>query len=443
MPTARGEGTPDVASRHIVTGGGPARGTPGDDDPRPGSGAGPARRDTWRGHRGESRGTPAPRPGAFGDSWIGRPELEELPAQPVVPRGTPRLGLGGTLAVVAIVALLAAGFGVLGGRPEPEPDSTPRSTGPNATPVVVAHGTPRVSPWVDCASPPTTPPEILLEVNGLPTPGTVEVVSWSVGPPPVEPTTPEQTMPEQTMPVPTLIPVGGPPAPVEVPVNVSAELWIKGGACAIAWNIDLVGGDVLDSLSNPSADPAYAAQNRFALELAPYQGADYELRAVLVFPTLVARATWPIRVLEFEVPVPFLVWGLNDVPILAGCDVTLTLGSAGERPLNPCDGDLDEAPAAAVEVGRDAAPLFTIPGWEVSNAILTCGRLSGTSFVVEPEPGCLLEGRLEAQADSMRFDAPPVTGTWIVAISMCGARFTTASLYRVCGTWYGAVEVRD
>ena len=413
-----------------MTGGGPARGTRGDDDRR--SSAGGTRRDTWRGVRGESRGTPAPRPGAFGDSWTGRAELEELPAQPVMPRGSARLGIGGTLAVVAIVALLAVGFGVLGGRPD-NPEPTPRPSRPKATPVVAALPTPLVTPWVDCAAPPTAPPEVLLEVNGRPTSGNVEVISWSAGPPPAEP----------TVPGPTAIPTGATPARVDVPIDVISELWIRGGSCAIAWNIDLVDGDVLHSVSNPSADPGYAAQNRFALSLIPYEGGDYELRVVLVFETLVARATWPIHVLPFARPVAVLDWDGADVPMIEGCDLGLFLGSREPLDLNACPEDLSAAPGAPVVVRSDERGVFAIPGWLLDVGEMTCGHLSGLSFVAQPQAGCSLAAELvDGKAT---FDAPAGAGTWTLGISACGTELVAVSplpMNRVCGTWYAEVEFR-
>jgi hypothetical protein len=283
-----------------------------------------------------------------------------------------------------------------------------------------------VTPWIECADPPTSAPRVQLQVNGVPTDGIVEVIGLSYGRSPPAP-----------IPVPTRAALPG--APIEVPVDVISELWIVGGACALAWTIDLVGSDVLDAQVNPALDTGYAAQNRFSLVLAPYGGRSVELQAVLTFPNLAVRATWPIRVLPFELPVAQLQSDRDrEVPV-EGCDVTLTLGNRLEARTNPCDDDMSADLTGEVRVRRGEPLTFALPGWDIMTAIVTCGRISGRSFVAVPASGCDLE---PDPNDSVTFELP-VDGEWTLAISACALQAGSEASNRICGTWYSTVEVLD
>ena len=348
----------------------------------------------------------------------------------VAPRKRPRPSLAGTIAVVAILGLLAAGFGVLGGRPSASPSlpvggevRSEQSSAPGAT----AGPTPLVTPFSACAEAPTARPEVQLQVNGVPTPGMVEVLQWldaaTAAPDPLA--TPQ-----------------APLAPVPVPVDVITEVWIVGGACAIGWDIGLIGNQVLTSFVNPTMNPDLALQNRFLLTLAPFGGRDMHLRADLFFPTLIARATWPIRVGTVDRPVAELRNGDREGALVEGCDVVLTLGNGYQYPSDPvCLGDMPSAPTSPLEIGRDDRLEFRLGDWDVQGAVLTCGRLSETSFIVEPEPGCYLEASQFDQEPFATFPPLPVDieGAWTIQISAC-ARAATNNL---CGSWYANIEIGD
>jgi hypothetical protein len=414
-----------------VTGGGPRRG-PGGEPGR--SGASP--RDVWRGVRETSRGQ-APAGAPAGSTPLGiHAEVEELPPQSVLPRGSSRLGLGGTLAVVAIVALLAAGFGVLGGRPDASPRPTFAAvapTLPGAALTARPPASPRVTPWTECASPPTSPPQIFLQVNGEPFEGAVELASSSAAPLPT-------AIP--AAPVYPGFPVEPPPS-IEVPVDVITEIWVDGGACALAWTIDLSSFHRLDSVVNVARDLGHAAQNRFEVLLVPYAGGEFVLRAELDFGTVVAEVTWPITILPIERPRALLrAGGLAAFPAL-GCDVTLTFGAGRSEPLNPCVDDVGQPPGDAIPVRSGTHIEFSLDGWGLDRATVTCGRLSGQSFIAQPSPGCSHE--LEHSGAPLAFEAPPQNGRWTLALSACASQPASrgTAFNRVCGTWYANIAVTD
>lgn len=356
--------------------------------------------------------------------------LEELPSVPLpaAQRRGPRLGLGGTLVVVAIAGLLAAGLGVLGGRPGPSPSALLGAVSPTEpAPTPGVGPTPLVTPFIECAAPPTSAPVVQLQVNGRPIAGSVEVLRSGTDPSP---------------------PLEDPDGATSVPVDVISEVWIVGGACANAWDVGLIAGDTLNRVANPALDPAIAAQNRFGVVLAPYGGRDAILRADLYFPDLAVRALWRISVEPFERPVARFQDEDDPQSIVEGCDVELTLGNDYEYPRNPaCTDDLPFEPADRLTVKLDENLEFGLGDWEVSNAVLVCGHLSGTSFVAEPEPGCFLEasGR-STQGRSITFPALPADldeGSWTLAISACALKGALVVTNRICGTWYANVEVRD
>lgn len=72
--------------------------------------------------------------------------------------------------------------------------------------------------------------------------------------------------------------------------------------------------------------------------------------------------------------------------------------------------------------------------------MVICGRLSGLSFVAEPEPGCRLE--FDAATGAATFPAPSEVGAWTLGISACANQFTMRTKNRICGTWYANIDVR-
>lgn len=399
-----------------------------------GSGCPP--RDVWRGVRESSRG-PGPRPGEPGGKASGAGaasgvEVEDLPVQPVVRRGSARPGVGGILAVVAIVALLAAGFGVLGGRPDTPPGPSSAAVAPSGDPSSAdptqdpgPPPIPLVTPWIECGDQQTPTPSIVLQVNGQAIPGVVEVLADGLA---------------GSLPPPVVFP--RPQSRTDVPVDVVSELWVEGGLCAVAWTIDLVDDQTLDSVPNSARDPRYAAQNRFQLQLGPHPGGDVDLRAVLVFPPFVARAVWPIRIVPVEAPVVALHTEGRRVEPVEGCDVALTLATGWSNPLNPCVDDIGEPPGSPAAVRPGERLTFEIVGWRTDAGGVVCGRLSGQSFIAQPETGCNVG---EVVASPFVFAAPSEPGRWTLAISACGSRDGTAvaALNRVCGTWYVNILVED
>ena len=255
-------------------------------------------------------------------------ELEELSIQPARSHRTARLGLGGALAIAGAVGLLATGFGLFGGRPSPSTASPARATsGPAAgmpTGVLAGYESPRVRPAVECGPAPTQPPGVLLVVDGVATPGFVEVISAAGA---VDPTGSGGT-------------ASAPAGPrVDVPIDVTTELWIADRGCAHAWTIELNSpceqpgcGVVLDALYNSGLRPGYASQNRFRVTFVQPGGwisnradEDVELRAILNFPDFVARASWPIRIRGIELPMVMLGSGDAEAFTIMGCDVIVTL----------------------------------------------------------------------------------------------------------------------
>lgn len=370
-------------------------------------------------------------------------ELEELAVKPVAQRAGPRIGVAGGVAVVALVGVLAGGLGFLGGRAEPSPRPSGTATEGAVAPPTPASsqsaGTPLETPWMACQPAAEELAVIELQSNGVRTPGLTELAA---GP---EPT-------------PTVTP-GNPFASikglrVEVRPDVVNEVWIDGGACALEWSIEVVdhrteGAWVLHEVQNPTRDPNVAAQNRFNLshELAPLRslGADVQLRGVFFFSTSVVRASWRLRILPLDRPVPRL-----RVPepnprrlnlLVEGCDTALRLGN-GYVELLECEDDL------SAELGEPEDPETVRPGdvialqlegWTVTSWQVACGYLSGLSFVAErqPVPGC------EAGPDPGTFRVPTASGRWTLALAACATQTDSPDANQVCGTWYAAVRVRE
>lgn len=394
-------------------------------------------RDTERGGRPRAPGEPS-------GPWTGRVEVEELPPQAVVPRGSPRLGITGTIAVVAVVGLLAGGFGMLGGRPRPSPTPEWNVGSPNVpapTPPRVVHVGPQITPWMECSDPPVGPPSIQLQVDGQPHEGILEAVDadfMSI------PSGPMRGLPDD---------LG---EPIEVPADVISELWIGQGACAVAWTIGLARGErhelliPLESQANEERDPSFAAQNRFPLVLAPHEDSQDVLVAVFDMSNRIVRASWPIRIPPLPPPIGMLISEETgaSMPMVSGCDVTMTLANQFSEDLNPCVDDVGDPPTDTWVLDSGKALEFRLASpyesWGLETYQAVCGRLSGPSFYPDPQPECftLLD---PSGSDVFEFFAPRAPGRWILAVSTCGS--TPASrppgINRICGTWYASIEVRE
>lgn len=414
---------------------GPARRGPARSGSHDGRGAGRDRARERGAERYERGGATDPLDPA---AWSAGASLEELPSTPlpVSPRNGPPIGVGGGVAVVAVAALLLAGTGFLGGRPSPSPSqaagvvppSSPRSSAPVPTPGIGI--VPQVTPFSPCAAAPTSPPQLQLQVNGVPHSGIVEVFppdTRSPGPSPSRD-------------------ASGPVQRITVPADVITEVWIVGGACALGWNIGLIGNPVLNAFVTPQLDPAIAAQNRFAVTLAPFAGRDLNLRADLFFPAMMARAIWPITVEPVQRPTASLHVGDDGWSLVEGCDVVLALGNGYEYPSDPaCLGDLPAEPDTRLQVEHDDVLELRLGDWDIQSAVLTCGRLSGTSFVAEPAPGCFLEAATRRDPSTFaRFPPlpPEIAGAWTIQISACALSGGLAATNRLCGSWYANLEIR-
>ena len=361
-------------------------------------------------------------------------ELEELPGQQLLPRRRSRIGLGGALATAALVALLAGGLGLLGGRPEASvaPSAAAVASTPSSPSSIDPPGTPAVTPWMECGPDPVEVPDIKLESNGVPTEGLVE--------PAVDPQ-PARTYPPGN----PFASIRGPR--VTVRPDVVTELWIDGGACALDWSIELIDvvteeAWVLDAAHNARADPAYAAQNRFnvSADMGRHRsiGHDVQFGGVFVFRTMVVRAFWRLRIQPLDPPAPSLVSGSSAAPIalIEGCDVRLRLGNGFEERRRTCAGDLSLPPEdwRPVRVG-DMLDL-TFDGWTPQSLFVICGRLSGLAFIAEPLPGCWLE-----PPTGTPFQVPDLPGRWTLALSACASQDGSNAANQVCGTWYANVEI--
>jgi hypothetical protein len=392
--------------------------TPG----RPGrgpAGRGPAGRDDrWH------TGVRDPGPGGV--------EIEDLPAQRVLATGRGRPGLGGALAVGAVVVVLAAGFGVLGGRPQSSPataigDPSSSKASPSATAFT---GEPQVTPASPCVPPPPGHPTVLLHAGARSTPGSIELVDWA----------PDSPLASRLDDIPQGIELDR----VAIRSDVGVDLWIVGGACAVAWTIDLAAYDVvgvLEVVGNPERDPGFASQNQFQLLLTPYAGRTLDLRARLVFPDFTAQATWPIQILPFTPPAGVFNAGRAPIPTMQGCDTQLTLGNGWETRPNPCLNDVAEnrGPPTRVGPGQKLEFKFDHEDWQIDDAMIACGHFSVTTFAFDSS--CRLADPVRDQF-SFTVTVPDLPGVVALAISTCGIQVLADATNRLCGTWYVNLEVR-
>lgn len=408
---------------------------------------GPPRRDLWRGGRnaapsgratsspGSSRGGADRAPAELARPWV---EVEELPTQSLVPTTRSRVPLTSAIAVAALIVLLAGGFGLLGGRSAGPPASPPASRvagRPSAgTSATEPPPVPLVTPRTACSPSPDEPRQAVLEVDGIQTLGLVEPLTFGLG--------------ETLSPNPS---AGGGtelPGPVEVPMDAITDIWIVGGACAVAWRIDLEGSDIpgglrtLESVDNDDRDPTVSAQNRFQLIVAPYAG-DHLLRAVLVFEQFAVRTTWFIHVPALRPPNVTLAAERGAIPTVTGCNVTQRLATDIEVPLTQCERNVEREPTRRVAVAPGEVLEFSFERWAATTGFVECGQLVDGYFVPRIEPPCIRD--LDPRFEGVRFPAPEEAGSWTLAMSTCGTRLrgNSPGLLELCGTWYANIIVRD
>jgi hypothetical protein len=360
-------------------------------------------------------------------------EVEELAPQRVLGSRSRRPGSGQLLAVAGVTALLAVGLGVFGGRPTAHPaaDALLPSKGAEAgsSETVGREVTPFppiATPAVPCR-PSTDPvPRAVLDVDGAETAPMFEEMDFG------GPAAPDATAPD----------FGEVPAygRTEIPAYARVSLRIADDACAVGWSIDLTDPNQainLERVTNEERDPQLAQQNRFELPVARLRGADYNLIAQLTYADALRRAIWPIRILPFQVPMPWLLAGNRSLAVNQGCDLQLIIRGDSQL-LSPCDGSLaSPPPVTRVRAGAPLSFSFS-EGWEMQIGAIDCGQLTGVEFV--PEPDCQIPFKVTAGLAT--FEAAPVPGTWTVAISGCAVQRLDNGQNAVCGTWYAVIRVQ-
>jgi hypothetical protein len=363
-------------------------------------------------------------------------EVEELPTQAVGPHSTSRIPLTGAIAVGAVGILLAAGFGLLGGRTgvalgSPIPSQVADASSPASPPVVTQPtGEPLVSPWGPCGDAGDDVPMPYLKVDGVQHVGRVEQNVRGPG---------------QDIDVFDDEP-GEDLERVEVPMDALTEIWMPGGRCANAWYIAIRSYDdpvpvVLESVSNDALDPAIASQNRFELFVAPYEG-DFDLGAIFALEDVSLRATWLIHVPELAPPDVSLRAGAEAIQTVIGCGAVQRVANGLAKLLVPCTSEVGHKPSRATDVAPGQELDFAIDGWVSTGMTITCGQTVDGRYIRQLDPACLLEGHLGD--GGIRFAAPGEAGTWTLAISSCATpgRFIFTGVGELCGTWYADIRVR-
>jgi hypothetical protein len=332
--------------------------------------------------------------------------------------------------VGAAVVLLAAGFGLLGGRKDTTStavaDRTPGA--PTAAPAFT--GEPLVTPARRCGASPSGPPGVLLDLGGRSTLGAIELLESD--PPASSVPGGVEDVPEQTL-----------PPRVDVRSDIAAEIWTAGRACAVGWTIELLGrpaSDVLEFVANPGREPELASQNRFRLVLADYAGRSIDLSATLVFPSFTVRAIWPIRVVPFSPPAGVFSAAGAPIQTLQSCHNELTLGNGWVTRANFCLNDVVEKrdEPTPIAPGQKLVFKFDHEDWQIDDAGISCGHLSMTTFAYDPS--CRLEDG-ERDQHSFTLTVPDLPGEVALAISACGAQVLSDATNRLCGTWYVDLNV--
>jgi hypothetical protein len=344
-----------------------------------------------------------------------RRDAVETAAQPVRPPGNRRgPAIREVLAIALIVGVLIAGLGALGGRQRPGLAALPSAsvaTGslvPSPTLAVPAGPTPEVAPAVACSDPPANVPAIAtLVVDGR------ERHEGSVSP--------------------------GYGEQVVIPADAVVTIETQDLRCALAWNIALSSGAILDHQDNPGLDPAFAAQNEFRLQF----GAGYrneKLTAVFRFGDGELRAEW----LVYVVPHPVMQILLDDISgstaagdtheviAAAGCGFSLVLRN-GATSSDVCTTSLPSLPIPTL-VTQPGATLVFRPADGFLPAELACGHASGSPLAFVVDSTCVLARRTET--DPLQFEVPATPGSWVISLGGCS--FDLGN--RVCGIWFVTVH---
>jgi hypothetical protein len=379
-----------------------------------------------RRERGPQRGE-AP-PGETRWTGTGGAELEELDATAVTSRAGAGIGIRTAIAGVAVIGLLAVGFGAFGGR-------QPASALPTGSPVAAASEsappTPRlaepegplVTPFEPCAAERNIIPTVHLEVSDRAYAGAIEVLDAN-----------PDALPSDT-------PTSGEPQSVPVAIGDEAAIVIDGARCALAWVIDLDAATTIDVVGYGATDSARpAAQNRFEVPLSNNPGRDSLLRAELVFPGFSIRATWNVQVARPEHPKAVLQWLDGDVQTaVESCFVAFQYETGWQETTGDCRG-AEPPPRDAKSVHERALFRFSMGDWPFSLGGISCGQGMDDAYVPD-DIGCAWT-RNEANG-VITVDLPPslAKGAWTLAIDACAFNgpIYGASL---CGTWYAGIKVR-
>jgi hypothetical protein len=379
--------------------------------------------------RDDRRLVDGPKPRERGPAASGGAEIEELPAQPVLGRGRERPGLSAALAAGIFVLILAAGFGALGGRgSSPNGSAVAQPTETRLAEPSAAAVVPIVTPAVQCLPVENgILPTVRLALPGDIYDGTLSIVDWrQPGPRPTPPLVPTDE-------------------PIALRVDQTAELYTTGDQCATTWAISLNDGSnefELEQYASPESTPEYARQNRFALDLGPLRGQRYDLAAMLEFPGITTRTTWPIEVLPFDAPSPELTRGKRRIAVAVGCRGQLSLGSGYTEPLNACFEDVGQAPEPARLVVPGPPMILRFPtDWYVQGSDITCGSLKDLYFQPDASRACDIAWIEDGV--SLMIDGPKATGTWTLAIETCAIQVLSDVTNQACGTWYATVVARS
>lgn len=381
-----------------------------------------------RRERGPQRGDPAPAQPRW--TGTGGAELEELHVATLAPRGRARISMGTAVGALALVCLLAVGFGAFGGRPQAStlPVWSAAAASDNLvlfSDAVVPMG-PRVTPFEPCAVERNSLPHVLLEVGDAAHEGSIEVLDFTPDSLPVD------------------VPTAGPIETVDIAVGDGTAIRIDGARCALAWVIDFDGTTTIDVLANGDMDPIRAAQNRFELPLGDNPGRESLLRAQLLFAGFSIRASWGVKVARTEHPTAEVHW-LDDDPqteadirtAAEGCFVLIQYDSGWREPDHACSDD--EPILDAEPVNRTAAFRFFLGQWMVSLTGITCGHGVDATFVPD-DAGCGWTFDDVTSVVSVEFPASFAKGPWTLAIDGCG--YNGPVFGQLCGTWYTGVRLR-
>ncbi|HEX3264821.1 MAG TPA: hypothetical protein VHR16_04065, partial [Candidatus Limnocylindrales bacterium] len=321
------------------------------------------------------------------------------------------------------VVLLAAGFGVLGGRPERPASAVSGPAGASPVAAAASSGStapagPLVTPVSRCGGATSgDPPGVMLRVGSNLASAHVELADASQGP------------------------VRQDRDPIDIPADAVAHITIAALACATGWHIALWSpsdGELypLSVMPNPDGDPSVAQQNQFDVIVTPLRDITaeiLELRAAFQLPGPDLLARWWIQIPPFPRPQPhLLVPGAGTLAMVEGCDVVLTFRNGYEERLEPCDGDLSAEAGAATKLAPGTEMSLDFDGWSIGDTIGFCGATSDRVFMVLSPPSCE-----QHPPDGRSFSAPRA-GDWTMAIAACAAKADN----RICGTWYVNVDTR-